>query len=183
MKNLHEKARDMDVLSSKSKQTGSLSTKTKNCTHGYQNKANCKKCSPHLVCKHNLFKRRCVACTGGCEHGKKRYACMKCNPNLSCVHGVWKYACPTCNPPKPKNTDEFKRFSSFMEAKVIRVKACCKDQFTYSVKVVKNAETLKAKQDIESAWSTPHDEHSLSFCSFQTQSEFAKALWTYVHTE
>ena len=160
-----------------------MDTKTKNCPHGYQSKSNCKRCSPHLVCKHNLFKRRCVACTGGCEHGKKKYSCMQCNPNLVCVHGAWKYSCGTCNPPKQKNTDEFSRFSAVMEAKVIRVQLSRTEQFTHAANVVQTRKAVKAKQDIKSTWSSEHDEPSLSFCSYETQSEFAKALWTYVCTE
>ena len=183
------RARNMDGFSSKSQQTRT-SSKSKMCPHGYQSKSNCKRCSPQLVCEHNLFKRRCVACTGGCEHGKKPYSCMTCNPNLTCVHGVWKYACPTCNYPKPKNSAEFKKVSCFTKAKIIRAKACCQEQFTHSVKKVTTLKTLKllqTKQDIKSAGITPYDEPydepALSFCTYQLQSAFAKALWTYDDTK
>ena len=179
---LHDRARNMDVFSSESQQTRT-SSKSKMCPHGYQSKANCKRCSPQLVCEHNLFKRRCVTCTGGCEHGKKPYSCMTCNPNLTCVHGVWKYACSTCNHPKPKNSAKFEKFSCFMKAKIIHAKTCCKEQFTHSVKRVTTLKTLKAKQDMQSASITPHDEPALSFCTFQLQSAFAKALWTYDDTK
>ena len=178
----HNKARNMDGFSSKSQQT-STSSKSKMCPHGYQSKSNCKRCSPQLVCEHNLFKRRCVACTGGCEHGKKPYSCMTCNPNLTCAHGVWKYACSTCNPPKPKNSDEFKRFSCFTEAKIIRARIRCKEQFTHSVKRVTTLKTSKTQQEIQSACITPHKEPALSFCTYQLQSAFAKTLWTYDNTE
>ena len=179
---LQNRARNMDVFSTKSQQAGA-SSKSKMCPHGYRSKSNCKKCSPQLLCKHNLFKRRCVACTGGCEHGKKPYSCMTCNPNLTCTHGVWKYACSTCNPPKPKNSDEFKRFSCFTEAKIICAKACGKEQFMHSVQEETTPKTSKAQQDIQSACINLQDDSVLLFSTYRTQSEFAKALWTYVHNE
>ena len=155
-----------DAVSTQSQQTGSLSTKTKQCSHGYRCKSNCKKCSPHLLCKHQLFKRRCVSCTGGCEHGKKSYCCMICNSSLTCVHGVWKYSCSTCNPPKPKNTAGFDRLSLSIEATIIR-KTSDKTQFTKYCK----------------EHFTRHDESTILFGSYHTQSEFVKTLWTYDDTE
>ena len=145
-------------------------TTAQNCPHGYQNKANCRQCSPHLLCKHNIFKRRCVACTGGCEHGKKKYACMRCNPKLVCVHGVWKYSCPTCNQPKPKNTPDFKKLASVEDANIIRVTTRCKfeDNFMTAVRYC----TAPDGADTTPLW------------AYEVQRELAQSLWRHVaHTE
>ena len=126
------------------------------CSHGYQNKANCKKCSPHLMCRHDTFKRRCVICTGGCEHGKKRYACMKCNASLLCVHELWKYSCPVCWGNKAvtkKNTAQW--------GKIMRVKMCqkAKDQFMHPAKHITK------------------DDQTSSFLSYEMQTDFVESLW------
>ena len=145
------------------------------CPHGSRRRSNCKRCSAHLVCQHNMFKRRCVACTGGCEHGKKRYACMTCNPNLTCVHGVWKYSCPTCNPPKLKNTADFMQFKQAADPSIIRVKTCwnSKEQFTHPVRYC----TVPGHKKATYTGKEPHDQHELSFVSYEMQRELVQSLW------
>lgn len=148
------------------------------CPHGCRRRSNCKRCSVHLVCQHNMFKRRCVVCTGGCQHGKKRYACMTCNPNLTCVHGVWKYSCPTCNPPKLKNTAEFKQAAY---PSIIRAKISYKfqEQFTHPVRYC----TVSGGENATRTGTAPDDQQDLSLVSYEMQRELVQSLWRNVADE
>lgn len=147
---------------------------TKLCIHGLSDKSNCKWCSPHLQCEHNKLRRRCVVCTGGCEHGKKKNQCMHCNPNLMCMHGLWKYSCRQCNPPKLKNTADFIKPPRVPEPEIMRAKDSLKvnEHFMKAVRycIAPDGENTGA----------PEDEQACTFLSYDQQCELVKALWTYV---
>ena len=152
-------------------------TKTKVCAHGRNRMSNCKWCSPHLQCEHNRLRRRCVACTGGCEHGKKPNACMHCNPNLMCKHSLWKYSCKLCNTPKLKNTATFVKVPAVVPAvpqpKIIRVKTRvnANDQFMKAVRY------CTAPDGEDTGAGAAGDEQASSFLSYDMQRELAQALW------
>ena len=146
-------------------------TKTKVCPHGRNRSSNCKYCSPHLQCEHNKLRRKCVACTGGCEHGKKPNACMHCNRNLMCTHGLWKYSCKRCNLPKLKNTAAFIKPPPVPQPGIIRVKTRVKvhDQFMKAVWYC----TAPDGAD-------PEDHQASSLLSYDMQRELVQSLWSNV---
>lgn len=149
-------------------------TKTKLCPHGRNRSSNCKLCSPHLQCEHNKLRRRCVACTGGCEHGKKPNVCMQCNPNLMCKHSIWKYSCRQCNMPKLKNTAAFIKPPPIPQPGIIRVKPRFKvnDQFTETVRYC----TALDNEDATRA-GTPEDQQASSLLSYHMQRTLVQSLW------
>ena len=156
-------------------------TKTKVCAHGRNRMSNCKWCSPHLQCEHNRLRRRCVACTGGCEHGKKPNACMHCNPNLMCKHSLWKYSCKLCNTPKLKNTAAFMKVPAVPQPKIIRVKTRVKanDQFMKAVRycTAPDGEDATRAGAAPEAGADPQDQQASSLLSYDMQRELVQSLW------
>ena len=147
-------------------------TKTKVCAHGRNRMSNCKWCSPHLQCEHNKLRRRCVACTGGCEHGKKPNTCMHCNPNLMCKHSLWKYSCRQCNTPKLQNTAAFIKPPEAPRPGIIRVTPVkVKDHFMKAVRYC----TVPHGENMGDG--AAEDEQASSFLSYDMQRELAQALW------